>query len=60
MAKIKGKWGCKSGDKEKHLYVPNGNETVPFCREFGSSRLDIHAGGSKKKCKKCVAALENE
>jgi len=59
MAKTKGKWGCKDGDKEKHFYVPDGNETAPSCREFGSSVLDITAGGGKKKCKECTAALEN-
>ena len=60
MPTIKADWGCKDGDKVKHAYVPDGNETAPSCRQFGSSVLDIHAGGGKKKCKKCVAALENE
>ncbi len=60
MAKSKGKWGSKTGDKEKHFYVPDGNETAPNCRQFGSSVLNIHAGGGKKKCKDCTIALESE
>lgn len=60
MPESKGKFGCKDGDKVKHFYVLDGNETAPFCRRFGSSVLDIHPGGGKKKCKGCTAALENE